>query len=147
MALKILTKGSEEAQAGLDRSSGKDTLRDVLADMAKAGPTLTFFQAVIAALDPANAIILPFPVLITGLHLWAGDWGNTTDLIVIVNDGNTAFATVTVPHTTTNETGVSTPLAIEVPADTPIVISVDTPPTAGADLIATVTMQPIDVAA
>ncbi len=143
MATKQLKKALEDAQALQDRSSGKDTLRDVLVDMAKAGPLLRGVQAVIAVAS-LDQIILPFPVRVTGLLVQAGDWGNTTDTIVAAEAAST-IATVTIPHTTLNGSEVFTPLDVEVPANTPIELEVTQAPTAGSNFLATLLLSPINV--
>ncbi len=148
MPLKTLKKAHlDDAGAFTDQSSGKDSLRDVLADMAKAGPTLTAIQATIATADILNAIVLPFDVLLTSLVLFAGEWGSAGSTVINVNDVAGVLKAVTVDNAVADETTVTTPLDIVVLAGTPIFFEVDTAPTAGTDLIATLTMQPVKVAA
>ncbi len=148
MTLRTLKKAHlDDAGAFTDQSSGKDSLRDVLTDMAKAGPTLTVHQAVIATADILNAIVLPFDVLITSLVLFAGEWGSAGTTVININDPSSLLAAVTVDNAVADEAVVTTPLDIVVTAGTPIFLEVDTAPTGGTDLVATVTMQPIKVEA
>ncbi len=148
MTIKTLKKSHlDDAGAFTDQSSGKDSLRDVLVDMAKAGPTLTAHQAVIATIDILNGIVLPFDVLLTNLVLFAGEWGSAGTTVVNLNDVTGVLKAVTVDNAVADETVVTTPLDIVVLAGTPILLEVDTAPTAGTDLVATVTMQTVKVEA
>ncbi len=145
MALKKLKKAhGRDAQAFLDDSSGKDNLRAILADMAKAGPVLTATLATIVT-GQLNAIVFPFPVLLVSLTTIIGGTGSggQTDVDVMTSAGT--LATTTTLNTEPNNTAKTDTVAVEVPANTEISLEVSAQPTSGSALTATVLMQPIEV--
>lgn len=135
---------SLHALSRMDESFDDDTLRAAIVAMAKAGPTLTALQAVIAT-GELNAIVLPFDVLLESLEVWAGEWGSAGSTIVEVIDNVATLATVTVGNAVADESGVSTAIGVVVAAGTPIIINVDTAPTDGTRLIATVVMRVVNI--
>ncbi len=155
MALKKLKKGLEDAQAFQDKSSGKDTLREVLADMAKAGPILTETVPGIIATGQLNAMIFPFAVRLVSLTIVVFDTGDSGKTDV---DVNTAAGTHTLASIDNSEAGGTVKTSLpgegtgatapaEIPANTEISVSVTAAPGAssGASLTATALFSPIDI--
>lgn len=154
MALKKLKKGLEDAQAFQDKSSGKDTLREVLVDMAKAGPVLSeTVPGEIISATLLNSMILPFPVRVVSLTIVVFDTGDSGQTDVVVDSALGDHALASIDNAEADGTvktalgGVGVGQGAEIPANTEFSLRVTAAPGAssGNTLTATALLSPIDI--
>lgn len=140
-----LKKDLGKAGAFLDESGPYDNLHDVLVAMAQ-GPigAANAFQATIATAT-LNAVIASGAGKITGLKTSVGTTGTAGDTTVQVHLNGVSQGELTTSNTEADGTAKSLDLDVDLVEGDLVEIVVSAAPTAGADLAASVKLQPVIV--
>lgn len=141
----ILKKLMGEAGAGLDDSTGKDNLYDVLKALAEgAGQSLTAYQATIATATIA-ALVADSAFKIRSLRVAVGTTGSAGATTLQVHLNGASQGELTVDNTDADGTKASLSLNVDVVAGDLLELVVSAAPTSGADLAATARLSAVTV--
>lgn len=141
----VLKQNLGEAGALIgDKSIGADTLRDVLVAMIQATVPVSGRQDTVATATIAG-IVLNKPGKVTNLRTAVGTTGTAGATTVQVHLNGVSQGELTTDNTDADGTVKSLTLDVDCVAGDLVELVVSAAPTAGANLTASLTIEPVDV--